>query len=75
MIRFPSNDNVEGAQNLMKWERDERMGKFSQTMLNSNLGEASEALKQPNFDLNDGANRAQLDWQPNGTWNKLSTDR
>ena len=71
---MPSN-NVDGAQNQLKWERDERMGEFLQTMLNNNLGEASEALKQPNFGLNDGANGAQLDWQPNGTWNELSTNR
>ena len=52
------NDNVEGAQNLLKWERDEMMGEFLQTMLNSNLGEASEALKQPNLDMSNGANGA-----------------
>ena len=62
------NDNVKGAQNLLKWERDERMGEFSQAMLNSNLGGASEALKQPNFDLSDRANGEQLDWQPDGAW-------
>ena len=69
------NDNVKGAQNLLKWERDERTGEFLQTMLSSNLGEASEALRQPNFDLNDMANGAQLDWQPNGTRNELSIDQ
>ena len=61
--------NVGGTQNLLKWERDERTGKFSQSMLNDNLGEASEALKQPNFDPSDGANGVQLDWQPDGAQN------
>uniref|UniRef100_A0A2P2L4Y2 Uncharacterized protein n=1 Tax=Rhizophora mucronata TaxID=61149 RepID=A0A2P2L4Y2_RHIMU len=36
------------------------MGEFSQAMLNGNLGEASEALKQPNFDPSDRANGEQL---------------
>ena len=48
------DDNVDGAQNLLKRERDERTGEFSQSMLNENLGEASEALKQPNFDPSGG---------------------
>ena len=39
------------------------------------LGKASEALKQPNFDLSDGANGAQLDWQPDGAWIELSIER
>ena len=60
------NDNVDGAENLLKWDRDKRTGEFSQAMLNSNLGEASEALKQPNFDPSDRANGEQLYWQPDG---------
>ena len=52
------NDNVDRAQNLLKRERDERTGEFSQTMLNGNLGDASAALKQPNFDPSDEANGA-----------------
>ena len=70
-----SNDNVQGAQNLLKGERDERTGEFLQGMLNSNLGEASKALKQPNFDPSDRANGAQLDWQPDAAWTKLSLQR
>ena len=69
------NDNVNGAQNMLKLERDKRTGKFSQTMPNGNLGEASEALKRPNFDLSDEANGAQLDWLPDGAWNDLSIER
>ncbi|MGM5101741.1 hypothetical protein ACS4XW_25885, partial [Escherichia coli] len=57
-----------GAENLLKSGREERMGEFSQAMLNGNLGEASEALKQPNFDPSDRANGEQLDWQPDGAW-------
>ena len=39
------NDNANGAQKLLKRERDERTGEFLQAMLNNNLGEASEGLK------------------------------
>ena len=60
------NDNVDGAENLLKWKRDERTSEFSQAMLNANLGEASGALKQLNFDPSDRANGEQLDWQPDG---------
>ena len=69
------NDKVDRAQNLLKQERDERTGEFSQSMLNDNVREASEALKQPNFDPSDGANGVQLDWQPDGARNtELETD-
>ena len=60
------DDNVDQAENLLKWERDERIGEFSQAMMNGNLGEASVALKQLNFDRSDRANGEQLDWQPDG---------
>ena len=63
------DDNVDGTQNLLKQERDERTGEFSQSMLNDNVGEASEALKLPNFDPSNGANGVQLDWQPDGARN------
>ena len=69
------DDNVNGAQNLLKQERDERTREFSQSMLNDNLGEASEALKQWNFDPSDGANGVQLDWQPDGARNELSIEQ
>ena len=60
------DENVDQAENLLKWERDERMGEFLQAMLNGKLGEASEALKQLNFDPSDRANGEQLGWQPDG---------
>ena len=70
-----SNDNVQGAQNLLNRERDERTGEFSQSMLNDNVGEASEALKQPNFVPSNRANGVQLDCQPDGARNmELETD-
>ena len=59
-----SNDNVQGAQNLLNQERDERTDEFSQTMLSGNLGEASKA--QPNFDPINRANGVQLNWKPRG---------
>lgn len=47
-------DSADGARNLLKRKRDERTGEFPPTMSNGKFGEASEALKRPNFDPSDG---------------------